>query len=87
MIKDEIIKDIKIAESLVNRVKQRSQDCDPNIVYSLSELQTITDRLFKIRDEIVKDRSLNYRFNEIIKDTETYRGNFTYNCSCKPKSK
>lgn len=87
MSDNEIIKDIESAENLVNRIWDRSRRCDPNIVYPLMELQTITDRLFKKYDDIKADRSLNFRFNEIIKNSETYRGDFTYNCDCRSKSK
>ena len=84
MINDDITKDIQTAEGLVDRIKQRSQNCDPNIVYSLNELQTITDKLFKKFGDISKDRSLHYRFNQFIMNTETYRGNLTYNCDLGP---
>ena len=84
---DDIVKNIQIAENILNTIKERSENCDPNIVYSLSELQTTTDKLFKKYGDITKDRSLQHKFSMIIADSETYRGKFTYNCDCRSKSR
>lgn len=87
MTNDEIVKDIQMAENIANRMKQKAHNCDPDIIYIFGELRTITDRLFTKYNDISKDRSLQVRFNDIIKNTETFTGEFTYNCNCKAKFK
>lgn len=52
---DKINKDISTLESLVEMIKERSKNCDPNIVYPLGEYQTVVDRLFTKYEDIRKD--------------------------------
>lgn len=87
MVDDRIIKNIKNAENLINVIKERSQICDSNIVYPISELRIIIDNLFKNHHELSKDRSLYIRFHEIIKNNDTYKGDFAHNCICIKKIK
>ncbi len=82
---DKIIEDMSILENLVGRIRERSKNCDPNIVYPLGEYQTVVDRLFTQYDEIREDPRYKTRFNMLINNFETYRGEYTYGCICQKK--
>jgi hypothetical protein len=87
MANDIVQKNIKDAENLLNIIKYRSQNCNSNIVYPLSDLRIIIDNLFKNYTDISKDRSLYRKFHEIIKWNDTYKGEFANNCKCVSKKK
>ncbi len=82
---DKINKDMSILENLVGRIRERSKNCDPNILYPLGEYQTIVDRLFTQYDEIRKDPGHKTRFNILTNNFETYRGQYTSDCICQKK--
>ena len=87
MIKNEeqIIKDMSLLEDFVGSIRERSKKCDPNIVYPLEQYQTIVDRLFTRYEDISKDPKYKNRFNILVKDFETYRGEYTGECVCRKK--
>ena len=87
MIKNEeqIIKDMSLLEDFVGSIRERSKKCDPNIVYPLEQYQTIVDRLFLRYEDISKGPKYKNRFNILIKDFETYRGEYTSECICHKK--
>lgn len=87
MIKNEeqIINDISSLENIVGMIRERSKKCDPNIVYPLEQYQTTVDRLFKRYEDIRQDPKYNNRFNILVKDFETYRGEYTPGCICHNK--
>lgn len=82
---DQISKEMTILEDLVGSIRERSENCDPNILYPLGQYQTIVDRLFTKYEDISKDPKYKTRFNSLVKSFETYRGEFTSNCTCKKK--
>lgn len=65
-------------------IRKKAENC-PNIVYPLGEYQTVVDRLFTKYGDIRKDPKYNTRFNIIVKNFETYRGEYTYDCACYKK--
>ena len=83
---NKIEKDMSILENLVGMIRERSKKCDPNIVYPLGEYQTTVDRLFTKYGKISEDPRYKNRFNMLIKDFETYRGEYTYGCICRKKN-
>lgn len=83
--KDKINEDMSKLENLVGMIRERSKNCDPNIVYPLGEYQTVVDRLFTKYGEIREDPRHSTRFNILVKDFETYRGEYTYDCVCQKK--
>ncbi len=84
MLKNEeqINKDMTSLEDMVISIRERSKKCDPNIVYPLGQYQTIVDRLFARYEDISKDPKYKNRFNTLVKDFETYRGEYTSECIC-----
>ena len=87
MIKNEeqIIKDMSLLEDFVGSIRERSKKCDPNIVYPLEQYQTTVDRLFTRYEDISKDPKYKNRFNILVKDFETYRGEYAGECICRKK--
>lgn len=83
--KDEIDKNMSILEGLVESIRGRSKNCDPNIVYPLGQYQTVVDRLFTKYEDISKNPKYHTRFNILVKNFETYRGEYTYDCVCQKK--
>ncbi len=84
---DKLIKNIKSAENLIKVIKEKSQNCDSSIVYPISDLRIIIDNLFKDHRDLSKDRSLYIRFHKIVRDNDSYKGDFAHNCKCAPKRK
>lgn len=87
MIKNEeqINKDMSSLEDLVGSIRERSKKCDPNIVYPIGQYHTIVDRLFTKYEDIRKDPKYNTRFNTLVKNFETYRGEYAGECICHRK--
>jgi hypothetical protein len=79
---DQIDKDMFTLEDLVGSIRERSKNCDPNILYPLGQYQTVVDRLFTKYEDISKDPKYKTRFNLLVKSFETYRGEFTSECIC-----
>ncbi len=82
---DQINKDMSTLEDLVGSIRERSKNCDPNIVYPLGLYQTAVDRLFTKYEEISKDPKYKTRFNILVKSFETYLGEYTSECICQKK--
>jgi len=82
----DISTDISTLENLVENLRKKAKSCDPNIVYPLGQIQTVTDRLFTKYDEIRTHPVFGTRFNILIRNFETYRGDYTYNCTCQRKT-
>ena len=82
---DQINKDMSTLEDLVGSIRERAKNCDPNIIYPLGQYQTVVDRLFTKYEEIREDPKYKNRFNILVKDFETYRGEYTYECECQKK--
>ena len=60
---DRINTDMSILEDLVESIRERSKNCDPNIVYPLGQYQTVVDRLFTKYGEIRENPRYKIRFN------------------------
>lgn len=82
---DKINKDMSTLESLVEMIRERSKNCDPNIVYPLEQYQTVVDRLFIKYEDIREDPRYKTRFDILIKNFGTYRGEYTSDCICQKK--
>jgi hypothetical protein len=82
---DQINKDMSTLEDLVGSIRERAKKCDPNILYPLGQYQTVVDRLFTKYEDISKNPKYKTRFNILVKNFETYRGEFTYECMCMKK--
>ena len=63
----------------------KSENCDPNIVFPLVSLHTISNKLYENYEDVKEDPALTFKIGEIIRDMEKYRGIFANNCGCKHK--
>lgn len=77
--------DMTTLEDLVGSIRERAEKCDPSILYPLGQYQTVVDRLFTKYEDISKDPKYKTRFNILVKNFETYREEFTSDCTCTKK--